>query len=379
MAYRVGVIGTGAQPGDPDSDGYSMGYRHGEGYERLDRCELVACTDIVPEHAAAFADRFDIDDGRIFEDHREMLETCDLDIVSIATPPATHADITIDAARTESVRAVHCEKPMADTWADSKRMARVAQEEGVQLTFNHQMRFGKPFSTVKELIDDGTVGDLRRFEFGDSTLFDNGTHLFDLCNFYNDGADVEWVLAQVEYSEENRMFGTHNENQAIAQWRYENGVYGLASTGWGEDFLDGYFRAIGTNGTITIQSGDGTVVVDDDSGRRRIDTRPDAIYNPNPGTFRAGLNLVSRKLPGITERYETPRYTHRAVEQVIDALETGSSTGLEASFALPATETIFAAWESSRRRGRVELPLENDGNALTEMVESGALEPEPRD
>jgi predicted dehydrogenase len=378
MSYRIGFVGTGADPDDPDTDGYAMAYRHAAGYERLGDCELVACADIVPENAAAFADAFGIPDRHVYEDYETMLSQADPDIVSICTPPATHADLVIGTARHDTVEGIFCEKPMAETWADSQEMATVCARAEVLLAFNHNMRFGRPYLRVKELIDDGEIGALRRFEFGDSTLYDMGIHLFDLCNYYNDGAAVEWVLAQVDYTEENRMFGTHNENQALAQWRYENGVYGLASTGRGDDFLDPYFRVIGTDGTIEISSGDATVTVYPATGEARtIDTAPDKIYNARPGRLKSGLQLLGARLPFLDGRFEVPSYTERAVEEVVAAVDADRETELGARNALAAQEIVFACWESARRRGRVGLPLAEGGNALTEMVESGELQVEP--
>jgi hypothetical protein len=46
---------------------------------------------------------------------------------------------------------------------------------------------------------------------------------------------------------------------------------------------------------------------------------------------------------------------------------------------LQATELIFASWESARRRGRVDLPLEIEDNPLEDMVEAGQLGPEKRE
>ena len=63
---------------------------------------------------------------------------------------------------------------------------------------------------------------------------------------------------------------------------------------------------------------------------------------------------------------------------VVRALEEGTDSELCAANALQATEIIFACWESARRRGRVELPLDIDDNPLEEMVASGALRPAKR-
>jgi predicted dehydrogenase len=48
----------------------------------------------------------------------------------------------------------------------------------------------------------------------------------------------------------------------------------------------------------------------------------------------------------------------RGVLDVIDALKTGREPQLSGRRALRSTELIFATYESSRRGGRIELPLE---------------------
>ncbi len=72
-------------------------------------------------------------------------------------------------------------------------------------------------------------------------------------------------------------------------------------------------------------------------------------------------------------------YVERGIADVVDCLATGREPELGAKNALQSTELIFAAWESSRRRGRVDLPLDVDDNPLVEMIESGALKPQPRE
>ena len=59
------------------------------------------------------------------------------------------------------------------------------------------------------------------------------------------------------------------------------------------------------------------------------------------------------------------------------ALQTGREPQLSARKALPATETLFACCESSRRRGHVALPLTIDDNPLQAMVAGGEMRPEP--
>lgn len=371
MTFRIGFVGTGA----PDGDGFAMAYRHAAGYDRLADCELVACADLVRENARTFADEYDVPDRRVYEDHREMLAEAEPDVVSVCVPPAAHSEIVVDAARS-GVRAIHCEKPTAHTWGGARRMVEECEAEGVALTVNHQYRFGRPYRGAKRLLDEGKIGDLRRVEFREEHLYDTGTHGFDLANFYADGTPVEWVLGQIDYAEENKLFGAHNENQAIAQWRYEDGVYGLASTGRGEGFVGALFRLVGAEGVVEIAA-DGTLSYRRDGGTwKTVDTGCDGRYRPKPSKPRLGIEYALGAVSeGLARRVHVPTYTERAIEDVVESLRAGEVSELNGRAALAADELAFAAWESSRRRGRVDLPLEIDDNPLEAMVESGAVGP----
>ncbi|WP_121741501.1 Gfo/Idh/MocA family protein [Natronorubrum halophilum] len=364
MSYRVAVIGTGTEPDNPGRDGYAMAYHHATAYEKLEECTLVACADIVRENAEAFADEFGIDDGNVFEAYDEMLETVEPEIVSLCVPPAIHDTIAIDCIQSGVVEAIHCEKPMADSYGGARTMAQEASRHDVQLTFNHQRRFSDAVRTAKELLDGGEIGDLERIEFAAPVgIFDYGSHSFDLCNYFNDEVSGDWALGQIEYGEENILFGSHNENQAVVLWEYENGVNGLGTSDSDDDggptsAVGCHHRLIGTRGTIELgPSGEGDEELPTLRIRRASDEEWESIETDD------GLHGWE--------------FIDRAVAENVRCLEAGEKPELGAENALNATELIFATWESARRRGRVDLPLTIDGNPLEEMVESGALSPVP--
>jgi hypothetical protein len=58
---------------------------------------------------------------------------------------------------------------------------------------------------------------------------------------------------------------------------------------------------------------------------------------------------------------------------VIKAHRTGEPSPIRAELAVESTELIFAAYESVRRQGRVDLPLEVEDNPLESMVEAGVM------
>jgi len=360
MAYNAAVVGTGAEPEDPDGDGYAMAYHHASAYEKLDDVDLVACADIVRENATAFADEYGIGDEGAFTDHEQMLAEVEPEIVSICIPPSVHAPLVIDCVRSLPIEAIHCEKPMADTYEGAQLMAQEANRHDVQLTFDHQRRFSDAVRTAKDLLDRGEIGELQRVEFSAGVgLFDYASHSIDLCNYFNDETPAEWVMGQIDYREENVLFGSHNENQSLVLWEYENGVHGMAGTdstgdGGPASAFECHNRLVGTGGVIEVgpsgQEGPPALRI-----RRHGDENWEAVETED------GLHSW--------------KFIDRVIAENVRCLQEGDRPELCAENALNATEVIFATWESARKRGRVDLPLDIDDNPLESMVESGALTP----
>jgi predicted dehydrogenase len=361
MAYRVAIVGVG--PGreiDISGRTHSYGYLHADAYAEREDCTLVGCADVVAEYATGFAAEFDVPDEHVYEGHESMLAGTDPDVVSVCTPIPTHAPLTIDCARHGSVAAVHCEKPMARTWAEARAMAQVCDHEDVQLTFDHQRRFGAPFRRAKELLDEGIVGDLERIEISWGNFFDNGTHALDLAAMFNDESRAEWVMGQLDYSTEHVRYGVPTADHALVSWQYENGVHGIAATGddvpltgGPYDFYDCWHRLVCTEGVIEIGRLDGPLL------RYRRD-----------GEGWSELDIAD----------ETGGRVDLAIDDVVGALDSDHESELEAGNALATTEILFAGHESSRRRGRISLPLTGVyDHPLETMIETGAISPERTD
>jgi predicted dehydrogenase len=363
MTYEVAVIGTGPDPENPTTEGFAMGYRHAESFENNDRCEVVACADIVPENAEAFGRTFDLPDEHVFEDYEAMLAAVEPDIVTVAVPPMIHEDVVVDCARSGVVEAIHAEKPMAHTWGSAQRMAQACWRRDVQLTFNRQRRFGKPFRESRRLIDEGAIGDLRRVETTWSDLYDTGAHTIDLTGMFAGEAEPEWVIAQIDYREEDVRFGMHQENQAWALWEYETGVQGVISGGPGSGFADAAHVLRGTDGEIRIDSETGNML----EIRRAGDAEWEAIGVD-------GETLHGTAADG--DRYGS-EYIDRAAAEVLAALREGRESELDAKNGLKTAEIIFGAYESARKRGRVDFPLDAEDNAFEALVAAGELAYQP--
>jgi UDP-N-acetylglucosamine 3-dehydrogenase len=349
---RIGIIGTGKKRDRRDRFGFAMAYDHADAYRALDSCQIVACADLVEENARAFADTYGVE--KIFLDYRAMLAEMKLDVVSICTWPHLHEPMVLDACQA-GVRAIHCEKPIADTWGGAKRMAAAAEQAGVQLTFNHQRRYGGPFLMAKRLLDSGVIGKLTRLESECGNIYDSGTHFIDLFSFFNAERRARWVLAQIDYRQSNLVFGAHCENQQLVLTEYDNGVFGLIMGGTGGTNPVGCVnKLVGTHGVIEVGVLDGLPIRYRPAGEQEWIT-------PDP----QGENIHG------------PGFINRAIADVMACLLEGRKCQLDVRNALIATEIIFGAYESSRRRGRVDFPLDIDDNPLAAMVESGVLRPAP--
>ncbi|MEA3345983.1 MAG: Gfo/Idh/MocA family oxidoreductase [Chloroflexota bacterium] len=356
--FKVGIIGCGRPWRSEGATGFGQGHVHAAGYEASPDCELVAAADIKQENLDLFCEEHNVPHGYL--NHQEMLAQEDLDIVSVCVWPELHAPMVIDAAQA-GVKAIHCEKPIAPTWGEAKKMAAVCDEHNVQLTFNHQRRFGKPFRKAKELLDRGAIGQLTRVEAFTSDLFDWGTHWFDMMFFYNDEEPVEWVIGQIEARGGHTIFGVMVEGQSLSFFKWRNGAYGLMTTGYSVISREGDRvtrakgmecgnRLIGTEGVIEVGVMDGPEVRlrNEETGGRWQDFDVGGGIHGNEHVVSAILDLV-------------------------DALKRGREPELSARKALQATELIFATYESSRKRGRVDLPLEIEDSPFLSMLESGAL------
>lgn len=143
---RIGIIGVGNIAG-----------AHVEAYGRFpDECQVVALFDLVDEKARRRRDELGLADAEVYSDLDEMLAEARLDLVSIASPPSSHAELSIRALNA----GVHVlvEKPMAPSLQDCDAMIAAAEANGRILSVVAQNRFRDDMATLKEVLDSGLAG-----------------------------------------------------------------------------------------------------------------------------------------------------------------------------------------------------------------------------
>lgn len=142
-----GVIGTGG-----------MGKAHfGYGGTRV-----VAICDVDRLHLEE-AKQLLGNDVKTFDDYRELIQSPEVDIVHIATPPHWHGLMAVEAAR--AGKDIWCEKPMTRTIGEGKRVIEAVQQYGRMFRLNTWFRFTDDFygmktsvKPIRKLVSTGLLG-----------------------------------------------------------------------------------------------------------------------------------------------------------------------------------------------------------------------------
>lgn len=144
MPVRFGLIGFGA-----------WGHCHSQAIAKTDDAELVAIAAKSARTCAAAREAFP--HASIHSDYRELLDRDDIDIVDIVLPSFLHHEVASEALKTG--KHVLLEKPMCLSIAECQDLIQLSDESERLLAIGHELRLSSLWSKVRELIDDGFVGD----------------------------------------------------------------------------------------------------------------------------------------------------------------------------------------------------------------------------
>lgn len=200
---KIGFIGCG---------GIAFG-KHLPGMEQqTEKVDLAAFCDLIPERAEKAAKEYGTPDAKVYTDYHDLLSDASIDAVHVLTPNIAHCEITVAAL--EAGKHVLCEKPMAATEADAKRMLEARDRTGKMLTIGYQYRHNHVNRVAKKVINDGWLGDIYYAEAtylrrrgvptwgvftdkskqGGGPLIDIGTHALDLTLFLMNNYEPEYVV-----------------------------------------------------------------------------------------------------------------------------------------------------------------------------------------
>lgn len=254
---NVGIIGCG---------GIAKG-KHMKSLAKIAEVRQIAFCDPFLESAERAKEQFGTSDAKIYTDYKELLKNPDIDVVHICTPNNSHAELTIAAL--EAGKHVNCEKPMAHTAADARRMYDASLKSDKKLTIGYQNRFRLDSQYLKKVCVDGELGEiyfaeahaLRRRAVptwgvfldgeaqGGGPLIDIGTHALDLTLWMMDNYEPKMVVGKTYHKlAQNKnaanAWGPWDpeqfkvEDSAFAMIVMKNGATVMLKSSWALNYVD---------------------------------------------------------------------------------------------------------------------------------------------
>lgn len=121
---------------------------------------VVAVVDTRQDRLDAIGRRYP--SMRLTQDFADVIEDDEIDAVAIATPVSTHCELA--CAALEAGKHVVIAKPMATTIAEARLMQKAARDSGCVLLVDHTFVYGSPVQRIRQLIDEGALGQLYYFD-----------------------------------------------------------------------------------------------------------------------------------------------------------------------------------------------------------------------
>ncbi len=132
----------------------------------------------------------------VFENAEEMLSQFRPEIVSIATWRDTHFDMMKLCAKYD-VKAIVCEKPIAEDIQDAKEIVSELRAKDVYLFINHRRRYDELLYPFINELEQGLIGEIIQVNcFYVYGLLTTGTHLIDTLRMFFNGiaGEIQWVI-----------------------------------------------------------------------------------------------------------------------------------------------------------------------------------------
>lgn len=143
---KLALIGTGG-----------MANAHARSFNDIRGVKITAACDVDAKRVADFAKQYAI--PKTCTSVEDLLAEADCDAVSVVTPDAMHAPISLQAIR--AGKHVLCEKPLATNYPDAKKMAEAARKKGVINMVNFSYRNASALQAAADLVASGKLGEIR--------------------------------------------------------------------------------------------------------------------------------------------------------------------------------------------------------------------------
>ncbi len=262
---KIGIVGGGI-----------FGQWHLKAFTQLQndgKVELAALADLREDARNRAAQEYGV---TTYEDYREMIEKEKLDAITVVTPDHLHADIAITGL--EMGCHVLCEKPMATTMDDCRKIAETVKRHPGQLfMIDFHKRLDMYHIELEKVIRDGNLG---KIQYGYAYMEDRIEVSRDWFKTWPAGSSPYWFIG-VHFVDLVRWLIKANGTKVFATGRreklkglgvdfwdnisshivFENGATFSIDAGWTlpegfEAIVNQGLRIIGTEGIFEIDSQD---------------------------------------------------------------------------------------------------------------------------
>lgn len=236
--------------------------KSGPAFRKVDGSALVAVMRRDRERARDYATRHGV--PRWYDDANALIADPEVDAIYVATPPSTHAEYAIAAAR--AGKPAYVEKPMAMNGAECDAMIAAFERAGVPLYVAYYRRALPRFLALKAALaelgpiravrvalssawraGDGPLPWRVRPEIAGGGLFvDLGAHILDLLD--------DWFgpIVEVHGIAENRGGYFPAEDTVSMSFRFESGVVGSGSFCFVADDSIDRVEVVGAEGHLSF-------------------------------------------------------------------------------------------------------------------------------
>lgn len=208
--------------------GLGIGRHHVNAYARSEHVELAALCDANDDRRGGFLREHPSATG--YADLSQMLESEQLDLVSVCTPDWMHVDMGIAALRAGAH--VISVKPLTTSIEDAQRFVAAADAAGRKLMVAHERRFHPRYRAIKRVLDQGLLGQLfyleldyfehkgRQFtntpwyksaEHPRAAILGTGSHAVDLLRWFGGEVEEAWGagnhMSYADFPDDDCMIG----------------------------------------------------------------------------------------------------------------------------------------------------------------------------
>jgi predicted dehydrogenase len=333
--YRAAVVGCGRMGSTIDDEHigmphYPWPWAHAPAIIEARGVELVAAADVDRTKLDDFRRRWQVE--ALYTDYHEMVAAEKPDLVAVTTRPAERAEVVIGLAEA-GVKAIFATKPMCHTLAEADAMIEACRRQGTILAMACHLNWYGWYSSARQAIADGTIGELRSMVCHCGASLSNiGSHTLALLRLFAD-APASWVFGDMNDDEAARGDSDLSGSGYVV---YENGVRAWlnsrserdAGFQWSLEFIGERGRIVSRNGHAQFE-----------------------LWTVEP----EGKTSMQRQFPNPWH----PRSSMvDAIEGVCRSIEAGEERTCPGEFGREALEIAIALRESHRRgHVRVDLPL----------------------